>query len=32
MLIGLLAAATIVVEIAIAYHLERHWVHARAAP
>jgi hypothetical protein len=30
MIIGLLAAAAIVVEIAIAFHLERRWVHARA--
>jgi hypothetical protein len=29
MIIGLLAAAAIVVEIAIAYHLERRWVHAQ---
>jgi hypothetical protein len=28
--IGLLAAGTIVAEIAIAHHLERHWVLARS--
>ncbi len=31
MFIGLLAAVAIAIEIAIAYHLERHWVHALAA-